>query len=144
MAVEAPAVLQGGDAVPQWLRGEDPVRAEQVTVQAQLGGGHLVDLGDHPGPVQLDQGADEWPEPDELIAGAGQQPDRRAPGTMAAQPRNRKRLPRPPAEFVDEREDGISGPDRLQPRQGLLCDGDLDLIQHHLIGPGQPLAGQVP
>ena len=42
-AIKALSVLQGGDAVSQCLRREDPVGAEQVTVQVQFGGGHLVD-----------------------------------------------------------------------------------------------------
>jgi hypothetical protein len=111
-------------------------RSEQVAVQVQFGGGYLVELRDHPGPVQLDQGPDERPEPEQFIASAGQQPDGRAPGASAAQPRHGEGLPRPPAELVQEREDGVGGPDRLQPGQGLLGDGDLDLIQHRVIGPG--------
>ena len=112
-----------------------------MTVQVQFGRGHPVDLRDHPGPVQLDQRADQRPEPDEFIARSGKQPDGGPAGTMAAQPRQREGLPWSPAEFVDEREDGIGGTDRLQPRKGLLRDGDLDLIQHRLVGPGQPLTG---
>jgi hypothetical protein len=54
---------------------QDPVRSEQVPVQVQLIFGHVVDLGDHPGPVELDQGADQWAEPQQLIARAGQQID---------------------------------------------------------------------
>ncbi len=53
-AVKALAALQGGDAVPQRLRRDDPGGSEQVTVQVRLGSGHVVDLRDHPGPVQLD------------------------------------------------------------------------------------------
>jgi len=115
-----------------------------VTVQVQFGGGHLVELGDHPGPVQLDQGPDQRAEPEEFIARTGQQPDGGPTGTVAAQPRGREGLSRSPAELVQEREDGVGGPDRLQPGQGLLRDSDLDLIQHRLVGPGQPLASQVP
>ena len=113
-------------------------------MQVQCGGGHLVDLGDHPGPVQLNQGADQGPEPDEFIAGAGKQPDRGAPGAVAAQPRQGHGLPRSPAELVQQGKDGIDGPDCLQPGQGLFRDGDLDLVQHRFVGPGQPLVGQVP
>jgi hypothetical protein len=35
-------------------------------------------------------------------------------------------------------------PTHLQPGQGLLGDGHLDLIQHRLIRPGQPQASEVP
>jgi hypothetical protein len=49
-----------------------------------------------------------------------------------------------PAEFVEERGKGVAGADRLQPGQGLLCDADLDLIQHSLICLGQSLASQAP
>lgn len=55
-AVTALAALQDGDAVSQRFGRNDPVRSEQVTMQVPLGGGHIVDLRDHPGPVQLDQG----------------------------------------------------------------------------------------
>ena len=115
-----------------------------MTVQVQFDGGHLVDLRDHPGPVQLDQGPDQRPQPQEFIAGAGKQPDGRAPRAVAVQPCQREGLSRSPAEFIQEREDDVTGADRLQPGQRLLRDRDLDLIQHRLIGPGQPLASQVP
>lgn len=143
-ALEAPAVLQGRDAVSQDRGRKHPVGSEQVTVQVQFGSGHPVELRDHPGPMQLDQRADQRPEPDEFIARAGKQPDGGPAGTVAAQPGQRDGLPWSPAEFVDEREDGIGGPDRLQPRKGLVCDGDLDLIQHRRVVIGQPLAGRVP
>ena len=55
-----------------------------MTVQVQFGRGHPVDLRDHPGPVQLDQRADQRPEPDEFIARPGKQPDGEPTGTVAA------------------------------------------------------------
>jgi hypothetical protein len=57
-----------------------------VTVQVQFGAGHAVDLGDHPGPVHLDQGTDQRAEPQQLITRAGQQVDGRAAGPVTAQP----------------------------------------------------------
>jgi hypothetical protein len=64
-AVEAAARLQCRDAFPQWPRGDQPVRPEQVTVQIQLNLRHAVDLCDHPRPVQLDQRTHERAEPDQ-------------------------------------------------------------------------------
>ena len=113
-------------------------------MQVQLISGHAVDLGDHPGPVQFEQGADQRAEPQELIARARQQVDGGAARPVAAQPGSRERFPRSPAGLVQERERGLGGSDRLQPGKGLLGDGDLDLVEHRLVGGGQPRPGQVP
>jgi hypothetical protein len=41
-AVKALAALKGGDTVSHCLRRDDPVRSEQMTVQVQFDGGHLL------------------------------------------------------------------------------------------------------
>lgn len=55
-------------------------------MQVQLSAGPAVDLGDHHGPVHLDQGADQRAEPQQFITGTGQQVDDGAAGPVTAQP----------------------------------------------------------
>jgi hypothetical protein len=91
--------------------------------------------------VQFHQGADQRAEPQEIITRTGQQADGRAAGSGAAQPDRGERLPRSPAELVQEREHGIGGSDCLQPGKRRPGDGDLNLVQHRLILPGRPQPG---
>lgn len=94
MAVEAPLVLEYGDPVSERFGRSQPVRSEEVTVKIQFSLGYPADLSNHPCPVQLQQRVDERAKPDELVAGAGKQPNRRTPRPPA--PGNEASLDRYP------------------------------------------------
>ena len=143
-AVKAAAGLQVGQALAQGLGRGQPVPSEKVAVQVLLFGGDVVDRGHHPGPVQLNQRADQRRQAHEPVARALAQPHREPGRTIAVQPAPGERLPRSPVDVIKERKCLLTGADDLQARQRLLGYRNLYAVQHLRVFAHQPLAGQGP
>jgi hypothetical protein len=118
-AVEAVAALELCQPASQCLREGHPLRAEQVPPQSLLLDVDVVDPGDHPRPVELDQRAQERGETKQVIAGAGAEAHQ--PATWGVQCGEGHALP--PVDVVEEgpvlAADDLEQPERVA-GEGLL------------------------